>query len=151
MRIDFDFCWHILTYLDQQDDHDSELDSSSEEDENVAEAEDAGERDLKLQEKEAARARRRKAAEAFGKSNTINRAASRPTSLGKASKPTKRPRPVDVRPSAKRQSSRAHAVEIAADVEKRLEQDATKRVSRKMRAVYQALKSLGKNDKSNEI
>lgn len=120
-----------LIIIEQQDDLNSELDSSSEEDAGAIEGEDAGERALKREEENAARLKKRKYRERLANPSIVKRAASHQVVKKSAEQPqTKKLKVQSTRPvSAKRQSARAHAVGIAAEVEKRLHEEATKKVS----------------------
>lgn len=122
----------MLNLLEKQEDHDSELDSSSEDDNVIDEGDDAGEKVLKQQEKHAARVGKRKALGHMANPTVIKRAASRQTKdSSTAALPRKKPKLQHERLlSATRQSARAHAVGIAAEVEKRLHEEATKKVIR---------------------
>lgn len=116
-------------------DHDSELDDSSEEETAGAiESEDAGELALQKEEKGRQRMRKRKAAEALSRSKTGAKlpendksASSAQAAEAQARKAARRIRLSGLL-SAKRQSSRAHALEVAGAVEKKLEEEAAKRV-----------------------
>lgn len=111
-----------------QDDLDSELDDASSEDEQqAAEPEDAGEQLLQKQEKQSARASKRKAQEAFAKPKPTQRAVASSSKVQKAAKSDKKIRR-DRTLQVQRQSSRAHAREIAGAVEQRLKDEALKKV-----------------------
>lgn len=108
---------------DKQDDLDSEFGSSSTDEGAIAEPEDAGERLLRKQEKEAARAKKRKAAEAFSKPPEV------------VSPHEKQPRKMRKRligtdaQQRQRQSSRAHAVKVKSALERKLEEKAARKAS----------------------
>lgn len=92
------------------------------------------EKTLQREEKDDARARKRKAAETYAKprpsKGPVRIPSDRPT---KSSLPRKTIRLHDDRRlSIKRQSSRAHAVEIAGAVERRLVEQAAKKVSSRL-------------------
>ncbi|ORY83899.1 YL1 nuclear protein-domain-containing protein [Protomyces lactucae-debilis] len=104
---------------DQVDDHNSELDSSSEEDAAQQEPEDAGEQALKTQEKAANRQKKRRAAEAFTKAKPKVKQIPVAANTATPQLPKKRDR-ASLNTSAQRQSARAHTRQVAGAVEQRL-------------------------------
>ncbi|BFZ54469.1 chromatin-remodeling complex subunit ies6 [Savitreella phatthalungensis] len=116
---------------DKVSDLDSELDSSSSDDEAgpggiaATEDDDAGERALKEQEKEAKRARKRKAADVLAKAKAKAKApgaVARRKSTESAAKRRKITPLPQLDPSLKRSSARSHAVKVAGEVTRRLEE-----------------------------